>query len=113
MNPDPSVVNLQEASDETVTALPVGMRLIPTQPYKESKWEQFVRKVKSVFRLKKKVKISAPTNVRHLETGSTNPLLTPIIPGVKRDSEGTAAEEGDDVEWEDSNETRVLATNEK
>lgn len=107
-NPDPSVVNLQEARDETVTALPFHMKLIPTQPVKESKWERFVRKMKSVFRLKKKVKISAPTNFRHLETGSSNPLLTPVTPGVKKDAEGTAVEEGDDLEWEDPNETRVF-----
>lgn len=110
---NPTLVNLQDAQDTTITALPQPVVEQPPSIVKESIWHKVLGKIKALFRRKESPGISSPTEFQHLATGGPEPLRTSpprvaMVAGAKRATEGTAVEEGDDSDWEDVEETRVF-----
>jgi hypothetical protein len=70
---NPTLVNLHDAADTGVTALPMQ----PVGQPKERKptvWKRAVAKAKKLFGRKKKLQIGGPTNFQHHSTGGMQPL---------------------------------------
>ncbi|KAJ4365134.1 hypothetical protein N0V83_008752 [Neocucurbitaria cava] len=115
---DPTLANLHEAQDTTITALPQPNPITEKPPtaHKRSIWSRMVNKLKIVFRRHKKEKsasIGSLTEYQHVVTSGPEPLRSVSPPaatvaGAKRDTEGTAVEEDNESDWEDVEETRLF-----
>lgn len=64
---DASMVNLHEAADENVTAVP---KYIDIVPYKEPKWKKILKAVKNALSFKKRIKIGRPSGFYHVKNGT-------------------------------------------
>lgn len=116
---EPTLANLHEAQDTTITALPQPItpqpiaKKPPTAP-KKSISRRMLNKLKTVFRRRKKsTSIGSLTEHQHVVTSGPEPLRSVSPPaatvaGAKRDTEGTAVEEDNESDWEDVEETRLF-----
>jgi hypothetical protein len=77
----PTIVNLHEAEDASITALPMTI----TTKHKESLWSRIVSKIKDVFgRMGKgnngeeEMEVGGPTDFKHGRTGEMGGLRTRV-----------------------------------
>jgi hypothetical protein len=74
----PTLANIREAQDTTITALPLPPVVNEQEPPKEPLWRKFWVKMKGLLCFGKKEKemcIGAPTDFKHVRTGGPMPLM--------------------------------------
>ncbi|KAF1940958.1 hypothetical protein EJ02DRAFT_213873 [Clathrospora elynae] len=96
---NPTLANLTEAQDTSITALPQQPAATDVQPPAESFWSRILAKIKGVlcfWREKRQLRAGESTGFRHV--GTAKPL--PLTRGVRAvDDEGE--EDAAGSEWED------------
>jgi hypothetical protein len=84
----PTLANLREAEDTTITALPQPPTENDNKPPKEPLWRTLLAKLKEMWPFgKKEMVIGEPTDFRHVATGA-------LLPSAGEDREV-------DSDWED------------
>ena len=126
----PTLVNLHEAGDASVTALPpppppppsrtttttAAAKTDKKEKKKKTMWARVGAKIQMLFRGKKEKKeqkpsmvISGPSGFRHETTWGPSRLRSGGVGGAKWDEgEGVGGERGDSGEWEDVEQSRVF-----
>ena len=119
------LVNLYDAQDTTVTALPQPISLPhytpPASPHNTSKrsvWRWVLSKIKAIFRHKQYINVGSPTGFQHLETGGAQPLRPgPYSLAVdnrpRKRRTGAAMDREDESDWEDVEETVIFTAQRK
>jgi len=103
-----TLVNLQEAADTSITALPTLPAPEPAVR-KASLWARMIARIKQTLGIKKKaavtvereMDIGSPTGFQHHGTGSGKPLRAPVEDGRGK-VEVVEEEEWEDVDVEDT-----------